>query len=300
MGQQDRIRVVGMLTPFSKQVENFLDPFLLQMKMLGWEEGRNFRLHFLWTEGENKALSALVEELLASQPAAIVAAGDPVIAAVQRGAPMVPIIGITDDMAGSRLVASMPRPGGNTTGISILASELDVKRLELLHALVPQAIRIGIVADPTTISTRAALEEAATSLRLRLVAFNATNRAEVERALDGLAGAGVGAVNVLASPILFAHHQLMIQNFNAERLPAMFQWPERAAKGALAGYGPSFVRTFTQLAPILDKVLRNGRPADIPVEQPTKFELAINLRTAKALGLTVPPSILGRADEVIE
>jgi len=300
MGQQDRIRVIGMLTPFSKQVENFLDPFLSRMKTLGWEEGRNFRLNFLWAEGENKSLPALVEELLASHPAVIVAAGDPAITAVQRGAARVPIVGITDDMAGSRLIASMPRPGGNTTGISILASELDVKRLELLHALVPRAERIGILADPSTISTRAALDEAAAGLHLQLVSLNATDRGGVERALDALASAGVDAVNVLASPILFAHHHLMIERLNGAGLPAIFQWPERAAAGALAGYGPSFVRTFSQLTPIVDKVLRGAKPADIPVEQPTKFELAINLKTAKTLGLTIPPSILARADEVIE
>ena len=289
---------IGILTVFANPA--FWKPFLDEMHTLGWEDGRNIRFHFVRTEGTNEGLPALVDSLVSEKVAAIVATGDPAIAAAQRVAPALPIVGITDDMVGSRLVGSMARPGGNTTGVSILASELDVKRLGLLHELVPGAARIGILADPTTISTRNAVEQAAKRLALEPVLATAANREEVERALDLLLGARVGAVNVLASPILFGHHPVMIERLNGARVPAIYQWPERVAEGAFAAYGPRFEHASRLLAPTLDRVLRGAKPADLPVVQPTRFELAVNLRTAKALGLTIPQPILARADEMIE
>jgi putative tryptophan/tyrosine transport system substrate-binding protein len=292
-------RLVGVIAVFPKE-DSFFQPFVAEMAAKGWQEGHNLRLHFLSTDGTNEGLPALVGELIAESAAVIIAAGDPAIAAAQRGAPSVPVVGITDDMVGSHLVASMAKPGGNTTGVSILASELDVKRFGLLHEIVPRVARIGILSDPTTIKTGAAVEQAAKELGIELVTFRASNRDEVDRAIDGLVRAHVGAVNVLASPILFAHHPAMIERLNRAQLPSIYQWPERAAVGALAGYGPLIRRAWVQLARMTDKVLRGAHPADIPVEQPTRFELAINLKTAYALGLTVPQSILARADEVIE
>ncbi|HYU11112.1 MAG TPA: ABC transporter substrate-binding protein [Stellaceae bacterium] len=270
------------------------------MAALGWQDERNIRFHLVHTEGSNEGLPALISRLVAENIRAIVATGDPAIAAAQRGAPAVPIIGITDDMAGSGLVASMAKPGGNTTGVSILASELDVKRLELLHELVPGASRIGILADPTTISTRNAVAEAARRRGLDPVVATAASREEVDRALDLLLEAHVGAVNVLASPILFGHHPVMIERLNGAHIPAIYQWPERVAEGAFAGYGPRFEDASRLLAPLLDRILRGTKAADLPVMQPSRFNLAVNRRTAKAIGIAIPQSLLLRADEVIE
>jgi putative ABC transport system substrate-binding protein len=158
----------------------------------------------------------------------IFAAGDHATIAAQRASNKIPIVGVCDDMVGSHLVQSMARPGGNTTGISILASELDVKRLQMLHELVPQAARIGILADPTTISTRPQLEAAASALGIELTTALATNPDEIGTALDHLAGAGLGAVNVLASPILDDARAVIIDRLNRLRLPAIYQWPELA------------------------------------------------------------------------
>jgi putative ABC transport system substrate-binding protein len=296
--QQGQPAKVGILTVFANPA--FWKPFLDEMRALGWEDGRNIQYHFVRTEGTNEGLPELVRRLVAEKVTAIVATGDPAITAAQHGAAALATVGITDDMAGSGLVASMVEPGGNTTGVSILASELDVKRLGLLHELVPDATRIGILADPTTISTLKAVEQAAESLRLEPVVATAADREAVERALELLLGADVGAVNVLASPILFGHHPIMIERLNQARVPAIYQWPERVAEGAFAGYGPRFEHASRLLAPLLDRVLRGSKPADLPIVQPTRFALAINLRTAKALGLTIPYQILLRADELIE
>ena len=172
---------IGILTVFANLA--FWKPFLDEMARLGWQDGHNIWFHFLRTEGSNEGLPALVSQLLAEDVTAVVATGDPAIVAAQGGAPNLPIIGITDDMSGSGLVASMAKPGGNTSGVSILASELDEKRLELLHELVPRASRIGILADPTTILTRHAVEGSARQRGLDPIVVTAANREEVELAL---------------------------------------------------------------------------------------------------------------------
>jgi putative ABC transport system substrate-binding protein len=203
-------------------------------------------------------------------------------------------------MVGSGLAASMPRPGGNTTGVSILASELDVKRLEILHEYVPQARRIAVLGDPTTISTRPQLVSGARDLGVELVWFEAGDSKELGRALDAIATANVEAVNVLASPVLNNFHRPIVERLRDARLPAIYQWPEIAEDGGLLAYGPRILLCYRYVVSLVDKVLRGAKPADLPIEQPTKFELSVNLKTAGAIGLTISPTLLLRADEVIE
>jgi ABC-type uncharacterized transport system substrate-binding protein len=207
---------------------------------------------------------------------------------------------MTDDMVGSGLASSLARPGGNTTGVSILASELDVKRLEVLHEFVPQARRIAVLADPTTISTRAQLASAARDLDIEPVWFEARSPQELSRTLDALAAARVEAVNVLASPLLNLWRPQIIDRMRDARLPAIYQWPESAEDGGLLAYGPRNLLCYRHVVSLVDKVLRGAKPADLPIEQPTKFELAVNLKTAGAIGMMIPPTLLLRADEVIE
>jgi putative ABC transport system substrate-binding protein len=237
---------------------------------------------------------------VAQTPDVIFAAGDHAVIAAQRGATAIPIVGLCDDMVGSKLVASMARPEGNTTGISIFASELNVKRFQFLHEIVPYVSRIGILADPTTIGTGPQLIAAAGALSVELVTAAAADGDAVGRALETLIDAKPGAVNVLASPILDDQRTVIIERLNGARLPTMFQWPESAEAGGLSGYGPRLQRAIWDAMQMVDKLLRGARPADIPVQQPTGFEFAINLKTAKAVGLTVSPSILARADTIIE
>jgi putative ABC transport system substrate-binding protein len=207
---------------------------------------------------------------------------------------------MSDDMVGSALAASMARPGGNTTGVSILASELDVKRLEILHEYVPQARRIAVLADPTTISTRAQLVSGARALGVELVWFEARDSDQLGPALDAITTAKVEAVNVLASPVLNTFRRPIIDRMRDARLPVIYQWPEIAEDGGLLAYGPRLMLCYRHVVSLVDKVLRGTKPADLPIEQPTKFELAVNLKTAGAIGLTISPTLLLRADEVIE
>jgi len=296
--QQKAMPVIGVLAPNPKVFETLMVE--RDLAALGWQAEHNLRLLFRVSAGTNEALPALAADLIAQNVDLIIAAGDQAVIAAQRASAAIPIVGICDDMVGSHLVESLARPGGNTTGISILASELDVKRLQLLHELVPQAARIGILADPTTISSRPQLEAAAPALGIELISTLAANPDEIATALDQLAGAGLGAVNVLASPILDDARAVIIDRLNRLRLPAIYQWPELAELGGFAGYGPRLSGVILAAMQIVDKILRGAHPTALPVQQPTTFELVINLKTAKALGLTVPQSLLARADEVIE
>src|SRR6266851_2989369 len=299
--QQVRLPVVGVLRPNPKDIaEFFAEPFRRYMKAVGWEEGRNIRFLFVWAEGRSDRAPALAGELVAQNVDLIVTFGDPAIRAAQRATQAIPIVGMTDDMVGSGLAASLARPGGNTTGVSILASELDVKRLEVLHEFVPQARRIAVLADSTTISTSAQLASAARDLGVELVRFEVGSPDELARALDIIATAKVEAVNVLASPLLQVSRTQIIARMRDHRLPAIYQWPESVEDGGLLAYGPRQLLCYRHVISLVDKVLRGAKPADLPIEQPSKFELAVNLKTASALGMTIPPTLLLRADEVIE
>jgi putative ABC transport system substrate-binding protein len=234
--QQNAMPVIGVLGPNPKVYASL--NLEQDLRDLGWDAGRNIQLVFKGSAGSNDALSRLAAELVAQHADVILPMGDQAIIAAQQAAPGVPIVGVTDDMVGSKLVGSMARPGGNTTGFSILASELDVKRLQLLHELVPPASRIGILADPTTIDIGAQLASAAQALHLELVTAQAADPAAVARALDQLVAAQIGAVNILASPILDDARALIIERLNRARLPGIFQWPEEAEAGGFAAYGP--------------------------------------------------------------
>jgi putative tryptophan/tyrosine transport system substrate-binding protein len=208
---------------------------------------------------------------------------------------------MSDDMVAEGLAASMARPGGHTTGVSVLGAQLDLKRLELLHEFVPQAHRIAVLKDPTSVTAKEyQLEPAAARLDLELVIFTVRNADEVGRALDGIAAANVGAVNVLASPMLNGARPLIIDRLRDAHLPAIYEWPETADEGGLLGYGAPIASLYRRVAVLVDKILRGARPADLPIEQPTKVELVVNLRTAKEIGLAVSPLLLARADRVIE
>jgi putative ABC transport system substrate-binding protein len=292
------VRVIGLLAPNPKVFATLtLERDLAEF---GWEAERNLRLIVRASPGTNETLPALVADLVAQNVDLIFTAGDRATIAAQHASKSIPIVGVCDDMVGSHLVESMARPGGNTTGISIFASELDVKRLQLLHELVPQAARMGILADPTTISTRPQLEAAAPTLGLELIIALAANPEEIGVALDHLAAAGLDAVNVLASPILDDARDLIVDRLNRVRLPAIYQWPQLAELGGLAGYGPRLAGVIRDAIRIVDKILRGARPGDNPVEQPTRFEFVINLKTAETLGVTIPASLIARADAIIE
>jgi len=241
-------------------------------------------------------------ELVKARVDVIVAVGNVAVRAAQQATATIPILAATDDMVGSGLVASMAHPGGNTTGLSILGTELDGKRQEMLIEIVPGARHIAALADPKTAAPGhfQALQDAARARGIELSIYRIAEPDEIIGALDAAKEAGARALNVLASPLLRGRRQL-IERAATLRLPAMYQFPEDAEAGGLAGYGPR--QAYIQgdvWARQLVKLLKGVKPADLPVEQPTKFELVINLKTAKALGLAIPEAMFDRADEVIE
>jgi putative ABC transport system substrate-binding protein len=271
-----------------------------ELRRAGFAEGRNLVVAG-WESRPERFAERAAELVNAKVDALFCGGGNTAIRAAQQASVTTPIVGLTDDMVGSGLVRSLAHPGANTTGVSILASELDVKRLQILHEFFPSTRRIAVLADPTTISTREQLAAAAQAISVDLVWFEASSPDEIARALDALALAKVQALNVLASPILFANRRPIIDRVAGLRLLAIYQWPEMAEEGGLLAYGPRNVQILREIvAKLLIKVLRGTPPAELPVEQPTKFELAINLKTANALGVTVPPAMVARADEVIE
>jgi putative tryptophan/tyrosine transport system substrate-binding protein len=294
--QQPAMPVIGVLRVNAKDMnEAFVGPFPRYMRALGWEEGRNISFQFRWAAGRNDQLPVLARELVAQKVNLIITFGNPAVQAVQRATTTIPIVGMTDDMVGAGLAASMARPGGNTTGVSILGTELDVKRHELLHEFAPQARRIAVLADPAQFTSRQQLENASRVFGVDLSIFTAQNRDEIGRALDTMEGAHVEAVNILASPVLNAARSYVIDRCRQMRLPSIYEWPETAEQG-----GPKIQVMYRQVAGFVDKILRGAAPRDLPIEQPTKFELVVNLKTAQAIGLTIPPALLVRADAVIE
>ena len=265
-------------------------------------EGRNMRVEGRFSmrdEDAPEVASALVE----ARVDAILTGSYRPTRAAQKATRTIPIISVADDLVLSGLVSSLAHPGGNTTGISILATELDGKRLELLIELVPTARLMAILADPSTTAPEQlrALEDAAGLRGIALSIHLASKPEEIVAALDAAKARGAQALNVLAAGLFNLNQRLIIERTGMFRLPVIYQWPEIAEAGGLAAYGPRYTEVYRQqVARQLVKIFRGASPADIPVEQPTRFELVVNLKTAKELGLTIPPSILARADEVIE
>jgi len=221
---------------------------------------------------------------------------------VQRDTKTIPILTVSDDLLAEQAVDSLNHPGGNTTGISILASELDGKRQEILLEAVPHARHLALLADPavTRPPQLKRLEDAAAAHGVTVSTHLAARADDVGPAIDAALAKGAQALNVLASSLLNRYRLQIIEQTAAVQLPTIYQWPETAEEGGLIAYGPRFVAIYRQHASQAIKVLRGTNPADIPVEQPTKFDFVINLKTARALGLTIPPILLARADEVIE
>jgi putative ABC transport system substrate-binding protein len=233
--------------------------------------------------------------------ALVVGGGGPPILSVRAVAPAIPIVGVADDMVADGLVRSLVRPGGNVTGVSLFAPELDGKRQELLIELLPGVRRMAALADPRvkTPQQLQTLQEAARARGVELSIHLATSADAIIPAINAAKTAGAGGLNVLAASVFGSNFKTIVAQTTELRLPAIYMFPDYVELGALIAYGPLQTQVYRQVARMLAKVLRGAKPADLPVEQPTTFELVINLSTAKAIGLTVPMSLLSRADRLI-
>jgi putative ABC transport system substrate-binding protein len=292
---------VGILSALTREAPVWV-AFRDGLSRLGYVEGKNLTIDHRAYGTEPEQATALAAALVQSENEVIVASGGPAIVAAQAATRTTPILGTADDMVASGLVPSLARPGGNLTGISILATELDGKRQEILMELVPASRRMAALVDPSVTAPPQleTLRNAAAMRGVELSIYPVRGPDEIAATIERAQTAGATTLNVLASPILNANRKIILDRSAALRLPAIYQWPETAEEGGLIAYGPRITKLWRRLADQLAMLLRGTKPADLPVEQPTKFELVINLKTAEALGLTIPQSILARADEVIE
>jgi putative ABC transport system substrate-binding protein len=300
--QQSGLPIFGILLVFSREGGRaFVEPLRAYMQALGYVEGRNIAFDVRYADGKVEGLPALAAELVAQRPAVIATFGDATGLAAKAASTTIPIVSMSEDLVGAKLVTNMRQPGGNITGVSIMGTELDAKRLELLAELLPPRSTVLLLADPTSHrESRPALNATAAALGFTLRESVVGSADQIEQALREAKTAGAAGVNVLSSALLFALRGKIITLAAELRLPAMYQWPETADEGGLITYGPSLRGAFRQVTILVDKILRGSKPADIPVEQPTRFSLVINLKTANALGITVPPLTLLRADRAIE
>jgi putative tryptophan/tyrosine transport system substrate-binding protein len=274
-----------------------------ELRRLGFVEGRNLTVDWRAFGPNIDRIPEFVSELVKAQVDVLYVTGDLAIRAAQRATTTIPILGASEDMVGLGLVHSLAHPAGNTTGISILTTELDGKRQEILMEAVPGRHRMAALADSnaTTPLKLQALHDAARERGVELSIHKVTRAQEIPTAIDEAKASGAEALNVLASPVLYTSRQVIIDRVAVLRLPAIYQFPDAAVEGGFIAYGPTLLHIYRELmAPQIAKVLHGTKPADLPVLQPTKFELVINLKTAKALGLTIPETFLQRADKVIE
>jgi ABC-type uncharacterized transport system substrate-binding protein len=296
----DKVARVGVLWPGpSVPTSPRMESLRQGLRESGYIEGQNLAIELRFSPDVER-LRELATELGHAQVNIIVSFGDTGPQAAQRATTQIPIVAIADDIVGAGLVTNLARPGGNLTGISILSPELSAKRLSLLKELRPGLSRVAVFWDPATPSQLKVTEDAAQSLGIKVQALPVRSRADLPGAFELAKKERAEAFNILASPLLSQLQPHILEHMTKTRLPAIYQWKEHAAAGGLMSYGPSLAAMWQQSGHVIAKILRGAKPADLPVEQPTKFELVINLKTAKALGLTIPQSLLVRADQVIE
>src|SRR5215472_6444987 len=295
-----RLPLVGVLQVINTEPSNTM--LRDALKALGHIDGKTFRLDFRLGEGDPARLPELATALVRDEPSVIVASGDAAIRAAQAATHTIPIVANSNDLVASGLIASLAKPGGNITGISMLITELDAKRLEILKDILPSTRQFGVLNDPA-ISGTAGLQAVAHIARARgvsLLTVDVRNPAEISPALKSLRDRGVDGVNILSSPLFNGFREQLGGLLLTHRLAAICEWREMAASGCLASYGTTLRELQAMKAAQIDKMLKGASPADTPVQQPTKFELVVNLKVAREIGVAIPPLILARADEVIE
>jgi ABC-type uncharacterized transport system substrate-binding protein len=304
--QSGQVRRVGVLMNLSEDDsagQRFVAAFRQTLKELGWLDGRNVGIDVRWGAGNRDRYRQLAAELVSSAPEVIVAATTDPVVSVQGASTAVPIVFVVVvDPVGSGLVRSMARPGGNATGFTVFEYAIGAKWLELLKEIAPRVTRAAVLRDPAIaagIGQFAAIQAVA-PVGLELSAIGLRDAYEVEQAIAAFARDPNGGLVVTASAFGSNHPQSIVTLASRHKLPAVYPFRYFVDAGGLICYGPDFLDQYRRAAGYVDRILKGEKPADLPVQAPTKYELAINLKTAKALGLTVPPALLARADEVIE
>jgi len=307
--QGEQMRRIGLLVGAAEehdpQSQARIMAFRQGLEALGWIEGRNIRIDYRFAGGDDSRIQTYVAELVNSAPDLIVANSSPVVAALKRATHTVPIVfAVVTDPVGQGFVANMAHPAGNITGFTLIEFEMVGKWMELLKETAPGIRRTTLLFNPVTApyypSFLRQLEAVSTTLATELVAAPVEDKADIERAMAAVAREPISGLITGADPFIFSNRALVMNLAERYQLPAIYQFRLFTAEGGLMSYGPDPNDIFRRSASYVDRILKGAKPADLPVQQPTKFELAINLKTAKALGLDVPPMLLARADEVIE
>ena len=305
--QRERMRRIGVLLNLAAddpEAQARLAAFHQGLQELGWTVGRNVRIDYRWGAGDTDRLRRDATELVALAPDAILASAGLTVRALQQATRNVPIVfAQVIDAVGAGFVASLARPGGNATGFTLFEYGISGKWLELLKQIAPGVTRAAVLRDPTNptvIGQFGAIQSVAPSLGMELSPVGVRDPDEIERAITAFArGANDGMV-VLSSGLTIIHRHLIIRLSARYRLPTVYPYRFFVTEGGLISYGPDLIEQYRRAAGYVDRILKGEKPADLPVQAPTKYELVINLKTAKALGLEIPPTLLARADEVIE
>ena len=304
--QASGLRRIGYLGSSSPSLEpTYVEAFRGQLRVLGYIEGQHIAIEYRWAEGRADRLPNLAAELVRLDPVVIVTTGTPGTLAAMQATKTIPIVMASSvDPVRSGIVASLARPGGNVTGFTILGPELEGKRMELLKRAVPRLSRVAVLwnpANPGIAFNLEAIEAAARALHVTVGPVVEVRRVEeMENAFSTIANARPDALAVLADRSLQAHRRRIVEFAVARRLPGMYPYGEYVDAGGLMSYAPSNTELFRGAATYVDKILKGAKPGNLPVQEPTKFELVINLKTAKTLGLTIPQSLLLQADRVIQ
>ena len=304
VAQAGKVARVGFLAS-QAVTSDALEALRSGLRELGWTEGENLALVIRSPEDKPERLPALATELVRHPVDVLVASATPASLAAKHATTTVPIVSVyTLDPVAVGLVGSLARPGGNVTGLSTLSLEYAGKMLELLERVVPNTSRVAVLGDPTNPSRALywrQLEQAARTLRVTLVRVDVRRAEELESVFAKIRSNQTSqALLVMHQPLFFIHRKRVATLAATHRLPAMYGSREAAVDGGLLAFGPSLPAIYRRAATFVDRILKGAKPADLPIEQPTKFELVINLKTAKALGLTIPSAVLARADEVIQ
>jgi len=307
--QSNQTRRIGVLmgpAETDPEGQSEITAFRRGLQSLGWTGGRDVRIAYRWAGGDTDRMQAFAKELIALQPDAILATTSPVVAALLRESRTVPIVFVrVADPVDSGLVSNLARPGGNVTGFAFFEPSLLSKWLGLLKEIAPGIARVTAMFNPATapgggLHFLRLAEAASSSIAVELKAGPVHDVAEIERVIAALAQAPAGGLMPLPDIFLTVHRELIIELTMRYRVPTIYQYRYFATGGGLVSYGPDVVDQYLRAASYVDRILKGDKPADLPVQAPTKYELVINLKTAKALGLTIPESFLIRADEVIE